>query len=80
MSDKIKAALAAAFIMGTASTAALARGSYGGPVQTWQSIAQEGREFQNIENGIRRPSRYPGTAYDYAAPRKQSSRVRSYGR
>jgi hypothetical protein len=79
MSDKIKAALAAALFMGTASTA-LARGSYGGPVQTWQGIAQEGREFQNIENGIRRPSRNPGTANGYVALRKSSSRVRPYAR
>jgi hypothetical protein len=79
MSDKMRATLAAALIMGTASTA-LARGSYGGPVQTWQGIAREGREFQNIENGIRRPSRNRGTAYDYVAPRKSSSRVRPYAR
>jgi hypothetical protein len=79
MSDKIKAALAAALLMGTASTA-LARGSYGGPVQTWQGIAQEQREFQSIESRIHRPAHNPSTAYGYVAPHKQSSRVRQYGR
>ena len=49
MLTKTAIALAAALIFSTAS-AALARGSYGGPNQTWQDIA---RDRQDIQNQIR---------------------------
>ncbi len=38
MLTKTKMALAAALILGSTASAALARGSYGGPVQTWCDI------------------------------------------
>jgi hypothetical protein len=38
MSTKTKTALAAALILGATASAALARGSYGGPHQTWCDI------------------------------------------
>jgi hypothetical protein len=63
MLTKTKIALAAVLIFGTAS-GALARGSYGGPNQTWQDIA---RDRQDIQNQIRHfyHTDNPGNAYGY---------------
>jgi hypothetical protein len=38
MLTKVKIALLAALVLGSTAGAALARGSYGGPVQTWCDI------------------------------------------
>jgi hypothetical protein len=64
MWTKTKIALAAILIFSTAS-GALARGSYGGPTQTWQDIA---RDRQDIQNQIHRLYHSdPGNAYGYVA-------------
>jgi hypothetical protein len=74
MLTKAKIALAAVLILGSAS-AALARGSYGGPVQTWQDIA---RDRQDIQNQIRRiyHTDNPGNAYGYVPAHKRNAHAR----
>ena len=73
MLTKAKIALAAVLILGSAS-AALARGSYGGPVQTWQDIA---RDRQDIQNQIQRlyHTGNPASAYGYVVSPKHTHRA-----
>ncbi len=75
MLTKTMTAIAATFILGTAS-AALAEGadrdySYGGPNQTWQDIEQSRK---NIELLIQQEyhTSAPNNAYGYAVPSKQT--------
>lgn len=74
MLTKITIALAAALIISTGS-AALARGSYGGPNQTWQDIA---RDRQDIQNQIRRlyHTDSAGNSYGYVASPHHTSHAR----
>ncbi|HWF94951.1 MAG TPA: hypothetical protein VG291_08360 [Xanthobacteraceae bacterium] len=78
MLTKTKIALAAALILGSTASAALARGSYGGPVQTWCDIdpACNGWDRSHASHGN------AGNAYGYAAlpNRTPHAHARSGGR
>jgi hypothetical protein len=73
MLTKTKIALAAVLMLGTASTAALARGSYGGPTQSWADIA---RDQQDIQSKIQRlyHTDNAGAAYGYAPAHASNAR------
>jgi hypothetical protein len=77
MLTKIKIALAAALILGGTASVALARGSYGGPVQTWCDINPACNGWDQRMNHL--SYRHAGTAYGYAAPH-HTSHVRTHAR
>jgi hypothetical protein len=77
MLTKTKIALAAALVLGSTASAALARGSYGGPVQTWCDInpacsGWDSRMHQSHGNA--------GNSYGYAASPNRASHARSHAR
>jgi hypothetical protein len=78
MLTKTKVALAAVLILGATASTALARGSYGGPVQTWCDI-------NPACNGWNKRMNYSsyghaGNAYGYAGSRNNTSQLRTHVR
>ena len=77
MSTKTKTALAAAFMLGTASAtmAEVDRDySYGGPTQTWQDIEQSRKDIQLLiqKEYHTSPPTTPSGAYGYVVPSRQT--------
>jgi hypothetical protein len=74
MLTKAKIALAAALILGGTASVALARGSYGGPHQTWCDInpACNGwdKRMDHLSNG------HAGNAYGYVPAHTHASHAR----
>jgi hypothetical protein len=69
MLTKTKIALAAALILGSMASAALARGSYGGPVQTWCDIDPNCNGWNARMHQL---SGDAGHSYGYAASHRTS--------
>jgi len=73
-----KIALAAGLILASTASAALARGSYGGPVQTWCDVnpACNGwdERMSKLSHG------HAGDAYGYAESRSHTSHPRTHDR
>jgi hypothetical protein len=76
MLTKLKIALAAALVLGGTASAALARGSYGGPVQTWCDINPACNSWDKRMSELSRG--HAGDAYGYAKSRSQTSHPRSH--
>jgi hypothetical protein len=76
MLTKTKMVLAAALILGSTASAALARGSYGGPVQTWCDInpACNWWDRSHASHGN------AGNAFGYVASPHRTSHARTHGR
>jgi hypothetical protein len=75
MLTKTKIVLAAALVLGSTASAALARGSYGGPVQTWCDIdpkcnGWDARMHQSYGNA--------GHSYGYAVSPHRTSHARRH--
>jgi hypothetical protein len=76
MLTKTKIAVAAALILCGTASVSLARGSYGGPVQTWCDINPA---CNGWDQRINRSSHgNVGNAYGYAASSDHSSYARTY--
>jgi hypothetical protein len=78
MLTKIKIALAAALILGGTASVALARGSYGGPVQTWCDINPACNGWDKKTNHS--SYGHAGDAYGYAASVNHTSHPRTRAR
>jgi hypothetical protein len=78
MLTKTKIALAAAIILGGTASVALARGSYGGPHQTWCDVdpACNGWDKRMSHSSYGDA----GNAYGYAASPNHTSHVRTHAR
>ena len=78
MLTKTKIAVAAALILAETASASLARGSYGGPVQTWCDINPA---CNGWDQRINRLSHGNGdNAYGYATSSNHSSHARTSSR
>ena len=78
MLTKIKIALAAAIVLGGTASAALARGSYGGPHQTWCDINPACNGWDKRMNHLSYGN--AGNAYGYASSSNHSSHARTHAR
>jgi hypothetical protein len=78
MLNKTKIALAAALILGSTASIALARGSYGGPHQTWCDIDPRCNGWDARMNHLSHS--HAGDAYGYAASPNHTSHARSHAR
>lgn len=77
MLTKTKIALAAALILGSTASAALARG-YGGPVQTWCDIDPNCNGWNARMHRLSRDN--AANSYGYAASPHRTSHVRGHAR
>jgi hypothetical protein len=75
MLTKLKIALAAALVLGGTASTALARGSYGGPVQTWCDINPECNGWDKRMKEL--SHRHAGDAYGYAKFRGHTSHAQT---
>jgi hypothetical protein len=74
MLTKTKIALAAALILGGTASAALARGSYGSPHQTWCDINPACNGWDHRMNQLSHD--HARSAYSYVPTHKPASHVR----
>jgi hypothetical protein len=77
MLTKTKIALAAALVLGGTASAALARGSYGGPVQTWCDINPACNGWNSRMHDSHGNA---GNSYGYATSPSRAAHARSHGR
>jgi hypothetical protein len=78
MLTKTKVALAAVLILGATASTALARGSYGGPVQTWCDVNPACNGWDKRMNYS--SYGHAGNAYGYVGSRHNTSRLRTHAR